>query len=332
MTEPEIVDVQVTDAEAGTRIDRFLGNRFYPTYSRSFLTGLIVSGAITVNGKPVRPAYRIVAGDAIRCALLPLADDTPGPEPALPLEVLHADDHIVVVNKPAGMIVHPGPGQKSGTLVNALLARYPELARVGVVFRPGIVHRLDGHTSGVMVVARTNHTRVHLVEQFKTKRVKKEYHAVVLGEMPFDSDYVDLPIGHDPKHHERMAIDAEHGKPSSTFYEVIERFPGATYVKCFPHTGRTHQIRVHLAHVGFPIVADPVYGLKHAHAFSNLRKSRAAKGLSVPEMPRHALHARKITFLHPVTEQSLTFEANVPDDMLRLLEFYRQLAKEESRR
>ncbi len=329
MTEAEIVDVAVTDAEAGTRIDRFLGNRFYPAYSRSFLTGLIVSGAITVNEKTVRPAYRIVSGDAIRCRLLPLAEDTPGPED-LPLEVLHEDDLIVVVNKPAGMIVHPGPGQKSGTLVNALLSKYPEIAKVGVVFRPGIVHRLDGFTSGVMVVARTNHARVHLVEQFKTKRVQKEYRAIVLGEMPFDSDYIDLPIGHDPKHHDRMAIEPDEGKPASTFYEVIERFPGATYVKCFPHTGRTHQIRVHLAHIGFPIVSDPVYGVKHAHAFSNLRKSRGEKGLSVPEMPRHALHAHKITFFHPATERSLTFEAPVPDDMLRLLDFYRQLAKERS--
>jgi 23S rRNA pseudouridine1911/1915/1917 synthase len=323
----ETVDVTVDPTAAGGRIDRFLGNRFYPTYSRSFLTGLIESGDITVNGATVRPAYRVAPGDVIRARLAPRTEVSPAPED-LPLEVLFEDDLIVVVNKPAGMIVHPGPKTKSGTLVNALLRRFPEIARVGVVFRPGIVHRLDGNTSGVMVVARTNPARVHLVDQFKSKRVEKEYRAVVVGTMPFDRDYIDLPLGPDPGKPDRQRVDMDEGKPSSTFYEVIERYPGATLVRCVPHTGRTHQIRVHLAHVGFPVVADPMYGANKQQAYKNLRRNRMEKGLPYPDIQRHSLHAFRLAIDHPVTGERMAFEAPLPDDMAKLVEFYRAYARE----
>ena len=322
-SEPTKVVIDVGKTEAGSRIDRFLGNRFYPSYSRSFLTGLITSGEITVNGAPVRPAYRIGPGDQIQVTLEPVTESSPEPEP-IELKVLYEDEFLLLVDKPAGMIVHPGPGTKHGTLVNALLHRDPEIARVGVVFRPGIVHRLDGHTTGVMVVARTNHARVHLVEQFKTKRIRKEYRAMVVGNMPFESDYIDMPIGPDLRHRERMAVDPENGKPSSTFYEVVERFDGATLVAARPHTGRTHQIRVHLAHVGFPVMSDPVYGRNRGQQWFSERKRRKREGLPYPPIERHALHAFRLELEHPATGERMEFESPLPPDMADLIDYYRR--------
>ena len=316
------VVIDVGEDEAGGRIDRFLGHRFYPAYSRSFLTGLIASGEIRVNGKPVRPAYRIGIGDRIEAHLAPQTESSPTPED-IPLSILHEDEHILVIDKPAGMVVHPGPSTKRGTLVNALLHHDPEIAKVGVVFRPGIVHRLDANTTGVMVVARTNHARVSLVEQFKTKRVKKEYRALCVGTMPFDSDYIDLAIGKDPHKPDRMKIDPKEGKPSSTFYEVVERFDGATHAKALPATGRTHQIRVHLAQIGFPILGDPVYGRQAVSAYQDaLERARAAGEPSVA-VKRHMLHAHRLTLDHPMREERVTFESPWPADMQAVLEFLR---------
>ncbi len=311
--------IEVGEGEAGSRIDRFLGHRFYPAYSRSFLTGLIASGEIRVNGRPVRPAYRLGPGDTIEAHLAPQTESSPEPEP-IDLRIVHEDDHVLVIDKPAGMVVHPGPGTKSGTLVNALLHHDPAIAKVGVVFRPGIVHRLDANTTGVMVVAKTNHARQHLVEQFKAKRVKKEYRAVVVGTMPFDSDYIDLAIGKDPRKPDRMRIDPKEGKPSSTFYEVVERFATATHVKAMPHTGRTHQIRVHLAQIGYPIVGDPVYGRQAVAAWQAAEDRTRDEGAPAIEVRRHALHAHRLSLIHPAREERMTFESPLPDDMAALLE------------
>lgn len=320
------IRIEITEAEAGTRVDRFLGNRFYPAYSRSFLTDLIAAGGITVNGRPVRPAYRLAQSDVIEAMLIPRTEQTPGPED-IPLDVLYQDEHILVVHKPAGMVVHPGSNVRSGTLANALIHHYPEISKVGLVDRPGIVHRLDAHTSGAMVVARTNPVRAALVDQFKAKLVKKEYRALVVGEMPLDADYIDLPLGPDPRRPERMHVDAENGKPSSTYYQVLERLPGVTWVAAMPHTGRTHQIRVHLAHLGYPIVNDPQYGITIGRTWHNIREDRKKKGLPFADIHRHALHAFRLTFRHPVTGEEKTFEAPVPKDMTDLLEYYRALVR-----
>lgn len=329
---PDVVHIEIGPQEAGSRIDRFLGNRFYPTYSRSFLTGLIEQGKILVDGRTVRPAYRVAVGDRIEVRLEPHTESSPEPED-IPLEIVYEDDELLVVHKPAGMLCHPGAGRKTGTLVNALVHHDPAIARVGVVFRPGIVHRLDAHTSGVMVVAKTNFVRQALVEQFKAKRVRKEYRALVVGRMPFDSDYIDLPIGPDPKRPGRMAVVAEGGKPSSTYYEVIERFRTASHVRAMPFTGRTHQIRVHLAHVGYPVMADPLYGRRHSQAWFERRRRAIEEGTDGPVIERHALHAHRLTLVHPVLEREMTFEAPLPQDMARVLEWYRTheaLAEEEA--
>jgi 23S rRNA pseudouridine1911/1915/1917 synthase len=317
-------DLTVAPEEAGERLDRWLGKKLRPTYSRSFLVHRIDAGAVTVNGRPVRPACKIVAGDAVAVDVTPPPDGLPKAEP-IELDVIYEDDYLAVISKPVGMLVHPGASVTKGTLVNAMLARWPQVALVGSPERPGIVHRLDRDTSGVMVVALCNEARVKLVQQFKSRTVKKEYRAVVVGKVALQSDYVDLAIAPDPRHPERQRIDVEHGKPASTFYEVIERLPGYTYLRAYPMTGRTHQIRLHLAHLGHPCVAEPVYGRQPGLAWRRLLEERERDGLPVPTIRRQALHAMRLRFTHPADGRELAFEVPLAADMQALLEFLRTL-------
>jgi 23S rRNA pseudouridine1911/1915/1917 synthase len=316
-------DLKVEAGEAGERLDRWLGRKLRPTYSRSFLVRRIEEGAVLVNGKEVRASYPIEAGDAIAVDATP-ADRTPKAEP-IELKVLYEDEHLIAIDKPIGMLVHPGVGGQTGTLVNALLHRHPQVATVGSPDRPGIVHRLDRDTTGVMICALSNQARWKLVQQFKTRVVKKEYRAVVVGKVALQSDYIDLPIAQDFKHPERQKIDLEHGKPSSTFYDVVERLPGYTHVRAHPLTGRTHQIRIHLAHLGHPCVADPLYGRQAQLPWRRLLEEREAAGRPVPAIRRQALHAFRIRFVHPVDGREISVESPLAPDMLELLEFLRSL-------
>lgn len=317
------MEIEVTPEIAGSRIDRMLGKYFYPEYSRSYLTCMIDAGAVRVKGVKVRKSYRLAKNDVITIDFPERVRQTPEPED-LPISILYKDEHLVVLDKPEGMVIHPGTGISDGTLVNALLFHFPEIAKVGVVFRPGIVHRLDRDTSGVLLVALTNLARFHLVEQFKNRKVTKEYHTMVVGEVPYDSDYIDLPISKDPKNPERMRIDRVDGKPASSFYQVIERFKGFSLVKVLPHTGRTHQIRVHMSHLGFPVIADSVYSRNKGQKYWTLLDKVKASGREVPLIERHALHAKRITFKHPVTNEDVSFESPLPRDMEQLLEWLRQ--------
>jgi len=311
---------------AGDRLDRFLGHQLFPHYSRSHMAGLVREGRVLVNGRRSRPSYRLDAGRRIVGEQATPAEETP-PAIEMPLEVLYEAEHVAAIDKPTGLLVHPGPSglSRGGTLVNAILHRYPEVHRVGLVHRPGLVHRLDRDTSGVIVVARTNAARKGLVGQFKARTVKKEYRAVVVGKVPLKSDYIDLPIGDHPRHHDRMCIDLEEGKPSSTFYEVLERLPGYSLLRAAPLTGRTHQIRLHLAHLGHPVVGDRVYGRNAGQAFYRLREKQEQQGARVPVLQRQALHAARIRFTHPVDGRDLQFEAPLPADLKDLLEVLRSL-------
>jgi 23S rRNA pseudouridine1911/1915/1917 synthase len=300
-------------------VDRYLGRLLAPHFSRSYLSALIEEGALTVDGHTVKPSWRLAAGSVVAGDVGEPASRLPGPE-AMELSVLYEDEAVIVVDKPSGLVIHPGSGCKTGTLVNGLLQRYPELSTVGRADRPGIVHRLDRETTGVMVVARTNDAARSLVNQFKAKSVKKTYTAVVWGEMSFDSDWVDLPLGADPRRPARRAVVTEGGQAASTFYEVEQRLGRATLVAVSPRTGRTHQIRVHMAHLGFPIIGDSVYGRREGQGYDQWVAHRRGKGLRVPILQRQALHARKLSFMHPSTEQLVTYEASAPADIVDLLE------------
>ncbi|MSR46858.1 MAG: RluA family pseudouridine synthase [Planctomycetes bacterium] len=320
----EPIELEVAAAEAGERLDRWLGRRLRPTYSRSFLVTRIDDGGVLVNGKKVRPSYPIEQGDRVVVdARLP--DRAPKGEP-IAIDVLYEDDHVAVVVKPVGMLVHPSGGSGTGgTLINALLHRWPSVATVGSPERPGIVHRLDRDTSGLMVVALSNPARVKLVNQFKARTVKKEYRAIVVGKVALHSDYIDLAMGPDKSHPERQRIDLQNGKPASTYYEVCERLPGFTYLRCHPLTGRTHQIRLHLSHLGHPCVADPIYGRNTSVVWRRLLEEREAAGLPSPQIRRQALHALRLRFTHPVDGREIDMQAPLAPDMEELLVFLRGL-------
>lgn len=322
MAEPErkIITIVVPEESAGRRIDRYLGAELYPDFSRSYLTSMIMAGQVLLDGRRVRKNYRVAAGETITIEADARNHSTP-PAESIPLDLIHEEEHFIVINKPSGMVVHPGISEKRGTMVNAMLHAYPEVARVGVVHRPGVVHRLDKETTGVILAARTNLARYHFVEEFKNRRVDKEYFAIVIGEMPFDSDYIDLPLGKDSRNLEKMKVDRKNGKPASTFYEVDRRFDGFCSVRVTIHTGRTHQIRAHMSHIGFPLVGDPLYGRGKNQIYNAVVEECAAAGEPVPSIARQALHARRLRVRHPITKDKTGFEAPLPSDIEELLDW-----------
>lgn len=299
-------------ADGGVRLDRFLADRV-PGLSRSAAQRLIDSGQVTVNGEPVRASHKIKIGDLI---LAPLPDETEAPPLAaepIPLSIVYEDSALLVVNKAAGMVVHPAPGHPGGTLVNALLAYCPELAD-GDDDRPGIVHRLDRDTSGLVLVAKTAKIRRALQRQFQERTVQKSYLALLDGHLQPAWGRIEAPIGRDPAHRQRMAV-LRGGREAVTEYHVLEQFSHKTgptaglysLVEAEPHTGRTHQIRVHFASIQHPVVGDAVYGRRRSHL----------------PVPRQFLHARRLDFRHPETGQRLTLEAPLPHDLDSVLDLLR---------
>jgi len=299
------VNFLVGDAESGARLDLALSA--LANCSRSQARRWIEQGRVRVNEREVQASLRVRTGDLVEAI-------PPDPEPSgmapesIPLAVLHEDADLIVLDKPAGIVVHPAPGHPGGTLVNALLHHCDDLAGVGDVLRPGIVHRLDRGTSGVLVVAKSDLAHRHLAEQFREHSVDRVYLALVRGTPGAESGSVDLPIGRHLRDRKRMSVRSRGGREAATSWRVARRFPrsGRTLLEVRPRTGRTHQIRVHLATIGLPIVGDPVYG----------RRGRAA-----PEtgLERPALHAERLVFTHPRTGQRLDFRAPPPPDLARLL-------------
>jgi 23S rRNA pseudouridine1911/1915/1917 synthase len=307
----------VADDEAvGQRLDAWLARRL-PALSRSRLQALIDEGHVLLDGTRTRPSVRLRPGQAVRVHVPSPVPAEPQPED-IPIAVVHEDAHLLVVNKPAGLVVHPGAGRSRGTLVNALLRHVHDLSGVGGVVRPGIVHRLDRGTSGLLVVAKDDETHRSLVRQFAGRTVEKEYVALVLGSPALGSGEVDSPIGRDPVHRKKMSVRAPRGREARTSWRVEERFDGAALLRVRIHTGRTHQIRVHLASIGHPVAGDAVYGGKRT---PSSRRGAAREAFASLERP--ALHAARLAFTHPATGERLAFEAPLPADLLSVLALLR---------
>jgi 23S rRNA pseudouridine1911/1915/1917 synthase len=286
------------------RLDTFLRARF-PGVSRGAIQRLIEEGHIRVNGRPVKPTHAPRAGEEVEVHWPEPRAAEAQPE-ALPIDVLFEDDALLVLNKPAGLVVHPAAGHEEHTLVNALLHHCAgQLSGIGGVMRPGIVHRLDKETSGCMVVAKNDDTHVALSAQFAGRTVRKIYHAIVCGEMPRDRGEIRAAIARHPSHRKRMAVSEGAGREARTSYHVLERLRGATLVEATLHTGRTHQIRVHFQHVGFPLFGDAVYGQRQNRRFEELFGFAARRVM---------LHASRLGFVHPRTGKWVNFEAPRPPD------------------
>ena len=310
---PDRIALAAPRSAAGVRLDRFLAAA-PEVGTRSQAKQLIDAGRVRVDGELRKTAYILRGGERVDVELPPPDALAVLPE-AIPLVVLHEDDAVVAIDKPAGMVVHPAPGARRGTLVHALAHRFG-LDPVGPPERSGIVHRLDRDTSGVLLVARTHAALEALARQFRERTVEKRYVAVVRGTLAREHGTIDRPIGRHPRERKRMSVRSRRGRPSVTRWSIVERLPRATVVRLAPETGRTHQLRVHLAAIGHPIVGDQVYGTR-----------RSGRRGGDPEFPRQALHAEAITFAHPSTGARLTIRAPVPPDMQQLIETLRQAGR-----
>jgi 23S rRNA pseudouridine1911/1915/1917 synthase len=284
--------------EKGVRLDRYVCGKC-PELSRTQVQKLVTDGYITVGGKAAKPGQRLGVGDRVDVIVPPPIPSPLVPEP-MPLSILYEDDDLLVVDKPAGLTVHPAPGHPGHTLVNAILAHFPHLADIGDSLRPGIVHRLDRDTSGVMLVAKNRTAQANLVEQFKARSVAKAYIVLVKGHLTPESGIIEAPIGRDPRNRKKMAVVSQ-GREARTEYRVIRYVSNYTLLEVGLETGRTHQIRVHLAAIGCPVVGDKIYGVKSPH------------------LSRQFVHASRLGFNLPATGEYVEFESPLPADLAQAL-------------
>ena len=301
-----VVTITIEQEHAGERIDKALST-IQEEWSRSQIAAWITDGIVKVNGEDIKAKYKVKAGDVVEV-------DVPEPESLevipenLELEIIYEDKDVLVVNKPKGMVVHPAPGHLTGTLVNGLMHHCQDLSGINGVLRPGIVHRIDKDTSGLLMVAKNDHAHHSLVEQLVNKTVTRKYTALVHGHIAHDKGTIDAPIGRDPKDRQKQAV-VDNGKHAVTHFSVMERLGNFTLVECRLETGRTHQIRVHMNYIGYPLAGDPKYGPKKTIEFDG-----------------QVLHAGVLGFVHPVSEEYLEFEVPLPEDYVALLAELRQEA------
>jgi 23S rRNA pseudouridine1911/1915/1917 synthase len=307
----ETTEFDVAGSDIGQRLDAFLAAKL-PQYSRVHLRRAIDAGGATIDGARAKASHRLRDGERVRFLLPELPREGPQPE-EIPLEILYEDEDIAAVNKPSGMVVHPAKGHWKGTLASALAYHFASLSTAGGATRPGIVHRLDRDTSGVILVAKTDAAHMALAEQFERRAVEKEYLAIVVGSPPRDRDFVDRPIGAHPYQREKMAIRQDHPtvREAQTFYEVVERFAGFALVRVLPKTGRTHQSRVHLASIGCPVLCDRLYGGRARIT----RRELVGGSDETVVLQRQALHARRLAIHHPTTDEPLEIVAPLASDL-----------------
>ena len=289
---------------AGVRIDRFLTDNI-PEITRSAVQKIIDEANVTVNGEVVLKNYKCRVGDNVDVTV-PDAKPLEAVGQNIPIDIVYEDEHLLVVNKPKGMVVHPANGNPDGTLVNALLYHCGDsLSGINGVIRPGIVHRIDKDTSGLLIVAKSDKAHIGLAQQIKDHSFSRAYEAVVYGNIKEDSGTVCQPIGRDTKDRKRMAVTMKNSKPATTHYEVIKRYGDFTHVRCVLETGRTHQIRVHMAYLGHPVAGDAVYGPRKV----------------ITRLNGQCLHAKHIGFVHPVTNEYLEFESDLPEYFTSFLNY-----------
>lgn len=300
----------IVESDLGERIDKYL-SEMPEGYSRSFLQKLIKENYIKVNDKPVKPSYRLVFGDSIKVTL-------PEPEKLeisaenIPLDILYEDKDIIVINKPKQMVVHPAPGHFTGTLVNALLYHCSnDLSGINGTSRPGIVHRIDMDTTGSLVVCKNDTAHQSLSEQLKAHTIHREYEAIAHGHFKEMTGTINAPIGRHPTERKKMSVHARNGREAITHYQVLEQFSGYAYIRCRLETGRTHQIRVHMASIGHPLLGDSVYGPKKC---------------PFPGLEGQTLHAKILGFIHPGTGEYIEFNAPFPEYFTQLLEKLRKIS------
>jgi len=283
---------------SGVRLDKFVVEQC-PELTRTHAQKLIADGYITVNGREARPSLKLASGDKVD-VIIPPAPPSPLIPEAIPLHIVYEDEDLLVVDKPPGLTVHPAPGHPDHTLINALLSHVPHLAQMDDSLRPGIVHRLDKDTSGLMLVAKSRAAQLNLIEQFKTRSVVKAYLVLVKGHLTPEKGIIDAAIGRDARNRKRMAVVME-GRPARTQYQVIKYINEYTLLEIMPETGRTHQIRVHLAAIGYPVIGDAIYGVKS------------------PYLSRQFLHACRLGFKLPSSGEYVEFKSEMPEDLAQAL-------------
>lgn len=300
----EKIRIEVENLEKNERIDKYLSSKLDDSFSRAKIQKLIDEELILVNDKVIKSSYKVSNGDVI--LITDKEEDMSVKPEKMDIDIVYEDDDVMVINKKSGVVVHPAPGNYSGTLVNGLMYLSKDLSHVNGEFRPGIVHRIDKDTSGLLIVAKNDKAHRILAEELKEKKVKRKYIALVSGVINHDVGEIDAPIGRDPSDRKKMCVTSTNSKDAITHFRVLERYKNASLIECELETGRTHQIRVHMKYINHPVINDPVYGKSNHGEFGQL------------------LHAKEITFTHPTTKEIMTFSCEVPEEFNKILEEYKE--------
>ena len=300
----EKIRIDVENLEKSERIDKYLSSKLDDSFSRAKIQKLIDEELILVNDKVIKSSYKVSNGDVI--LITDKEEDMSVKPEKMDIDIVYEDDDVMVINKKSGVVVHPAPGNYSGTLVNGLMYLSKDLSHVNGEFRPGIVHRIDKDTSGLLIVAKNDKAHRILAEELKEKKVKRKYIALVSGVINHDVGEIDAPIGRDPSDRKKMCVTSTNSKDAITHFRVLERYKNASLIECELETGRTHQIRVHMKYINHPVINDPVYGKSNHGEFGQL------------------LHAKEITFTHPTTKEIMTFSCEVPEEFNKILEEYKE--------